>query len=221
MAANTTPASPLSITEGLVAALADTWRAIRSHHPAVPDAVLTVASAGRGRDTALGHLVRGTWARDEAGEVGAGELAVSEEALRAGETRLLAELAHQAAHGLAVVREVGDTSRQGRYHNARFKALAEELGLHVEEDGSRGWASTSTPPAVADQYADVLEQLAVALTAYPSPVSPPGRPKSWQRVTARCHCSGGRPFLIAPSTLAQAPIVCGACASPFTAADAE
>jgi hypothetical protein len=41
---------------------------------------------------------------------------------------------HEAAHGLANTRGVKDTSRQGRYHNKRFRALAEELA----------WRSTTT-----------------------------------------------------------------------------
>jgi len=34
----------VSITEGLVTALAGTWRAIQHHHPEVPDVVLTLGS---------------------------------------------------------------------------------------------------------------------------------------------------------------------------------
>lgn len=34
---------------------------------------------------------------------------------------------------------IGDTSREGRYYNARFKALADELGLCVDRDDVIGW----------------------------------------------------------------------------------
>ncbi|WP_297495484.1 hypothetical protein [Pseudonocardia sp.] len=42
---------------------------------------------------------------------------------------MLATLLHEAAHALAHVRGIKDSSRQGRWHNAKFKALSEELGI--------------------------------------------------------------------------------------------
>src|SRR6266542_4043035 len=38
---------------------------------------------------------------------------------------VLATMLHEAGHGLAAARNLKDTSRQGRYHNAKYKALAE------------------------------------------------------------------------------------------------
>jgi hypothetical protein len=38
---------------------------------------------------------------------------------------------HEATHGVAWTRQIADTSRQGRSHNGRFRAIAEELGLEV------------------------------------------------------------------------------------------
>jgi hypothetical protein len=46
---------------------------------------------------------------------------------------------------LAHVRGIKDTSRQGRWHNARFKALAEELGIEVTKDPRIGWSPTNLP----------------------------------------------------------------------------
>jgi len=51
----------------------------------------------------------------------------------------------QRTRGLACA-GVRDTSRQGRYHNARFKTLAKELGLEVRRDPLIGW-SVTTPAA--------------------------------------------------------------------------
>ncbi|MFD1534873.1 hypothetical protein [Pseudonocardia aurantiaca] len=47
----------------------------------------------------------------------------------------MAQKHEKAAHALAHVRGIKDTSRQGRWHNARFKALAEE-GRHRGDQGS-------------------------------------------------------------------------------------
>ena len=49
-------------------------------------------------------------------------------------SEVLATLLHEAAHALAHARGSKDTSRQGRYHNTKFKNCAEEVGLTVEHD---------------------------------------------------------------------------------------
>lgn len=62
------------------------------------------------------------------------EVFVGGEGLVRGPVEVLATLLHEAAHALADVRGIKDTSRQGPWHNARFKALAEELGIEVVKD---------------------------------------------------------------------------------------
>jgi hypothetical protein len=54
---------------------------------------------------------------------------ISGEGFGRGPPEVLGTLLHEAAHGLAKTRGIKDTSRQGRFHNLRYKALAEELGL--------------------------------------------------------------------------------------------
>jgi hypothetical protein len=44
---------------------------------------------------------------------------------------VLGILLPEAAHAIADRRGIKDTSRQGRYHNARFRTLADEVGLEV------------------------------------------------------------------------------------------
>ena len=63
---------------------------------------------------------------------------VGGEGLAWGPADVLATFLHEAAHALAQVRGINDTSRQGRWHNARFKSVAEEVGIAVSKD--RGWA---------------------------------------------------------------------------------
>ncbi len=79
---------------------------------------------------------------------------------------MLATLLHEAAHGLAFVRGIEDTSRQGRYHNRRYRVLAEELGLEVTEAGAFGWSSTTLREATVKQYRRELVRLRAALTLY-------------------------------------------------------
>ena len=122
-------------------------------------------------------------------------------------------LLHEAAHGLAHTRGIKDTSRQGRYHNARYKALATELGLVVEEAGTLGWSATRLPPSAAETYHELTE-IQHALVAYRHPETrDQSKPKSNNGTVARCEC--GRQFRITRTVLHLAPITCTACGTPF------
>lgn len=75
-------------------------------------------------------------------------------------------LLHEAAHGLAHVRKIPDTSRQGRYHNRRYQVLAEELSLDVAEAGAFGWSSTTIRDVTIKEYRRELRRFQGALTLY-------------------------------------------------------
>ena len=134
---------------GLVAALEGAWAAIRREHPGVPQAVLITGAGSRpdGRGLRLGHFAAGRWQADQPGAIA--EIFVGGEGLARGATRVLATLLHEAAHALAHKRQLKDTSRQGRYHNRRFKDLAEQVGLQVEHHPTLGWSPTTLPERTA------------------------------------------------------------------------
>ena len=106
----------------------------------MPDAVQVLGSGvERGRLVKLGHWWDGRWVAD--GEV-RGEVLLAGEALHLPPDQVFEVLLHEAAHGLNAARSVKDTSRGGRYHNARFKLTAEEVGLGVDKMPPYGWAKT-------------------------------------------------------------------------------
>jgi hypothetical protein len=111
--------------------------------------------------------------------------------------RLPGTLLHEAAHAIAHVRGAKDTSRQGRRHNARFKTLAEELGITVTKDPRTGWSPTTLPEATRSQYATTIAALGHPPTAHAcsatSPRSPPS-PAGWPTKTS------ARPSPAAPTT---------------------
>ena len=72
---------------------------------------------------------------------------------------------HEAAHAIAFQRGIKDTSRQGRYHNSRFKEVAEEVGLDVSRDPEWGWCRTALSNRTVISYRDTLGALARALRA--------------------------------------------------------
>ncbi|WP_218021501.1 hypothetical protein [Nocardia acidivorans] len=152
-----------TITGLLVTAVENTWAAIRSHHPDVPDVVLTVgAGSTGGSDLTLGHFAPNRWVR---GEYELHELFVGGEGLQRGAVDVLGTLLHEAAHGNAEMREIKDTSRQGRWHNERYRELAEEVRLTVAHHDKIGWSVTTVPGSTRDRYGDELEELAFALDA--------------------------------------------------------
>jgi hypothetical protein len=204
----------------LVAALEHAWTAIRRHHPDVPQVVIVVASGSdpRSRRFNLGHFAAARWQlTDQATD--RAEVLVSGEGLQRGPVDVLGTLLHEAAHGLAHARTISDTSRQGRYHNRRYATLARELGLDVAHVQPIGWSATSVPEPTAARYVEVLAELAEALVLWrrAERTSPTGPGRS--RNGLACSCACGRRIRVARSVLAQAPILCGACAQPFEPED--
>jgi hypothetical protein len=200
----------------LVAALEGAWEAIRHEHPDLPRAVLITGSGSLGtrRGVRLGHFAASRW---RAGERGAlAEIFIGGEGLARGAAPVLATLLHEAAHALAHERGINDTSRQGRYHNRRFKALAEGVGLRVDHHPTLGWSPTTLPESTAARYATIIAALEQALTAHREgecrdPQAAPPRQSNLEP----CVCACGRRIRIAPSVLALGPVSCGVCEQPF------
>jgi hypothetical protein len=210
----TTPNGAASL---LVAALEHTWQSIRTHHPDVPEAVLVVASGAEGKRLNLGHFAPHRWQVQGADRH---EVLVGGEGLHRGPLEVLGTLLHEAAHGLAQARSIADTSRQGRYHNRRYAALARELGLEVTNLQPIGWSATTVPEQTTAVYGDQLEQLAAALVLWRRQeyrTGPGGRSRNL--LAASCGC--GRRIRVAKTTLGEAPILCGGCEQPFEPADPD
>jgi hypothetical protein len=186
-------------------------KTIRTRHPDVPDAVLVVASGSEGKRLNLGHFAPHRWQVQGADRH---EVLVGGEGLHRGPLEVLGTLLHEAAHGLAQARSVQDTSRGGRYHNRRYATLACELGLEVATVKPIGWSATTVPELTANVYAGQLEELAAALVLWRRQEHRIGSgTRSRNLLVAACGC--GRRIRVAKATLAEAPILCGACQQPF------
>ena len=76
------------------------------------------------------------------------------------------------------------------------------------------------PTQTAAAYAGQLEDLAAALVLWRRQEHHSGTgPRSRNLLAATCGC--GRRIRVAKTTLAQAPILCGACEQPFEPADPD
>lgn len=215
-------------------ALESVWTAIQARHPEVPHAVVTLATnAGRSKTGSItaGHWSATRWMVPDEGS--RAEVVIAGEILGGNAARMLEVLLHEAAHGLAHARNVKDTSNRNRYHNKRFKKLAEELGLDVTEHATLGWQNTTLRAATRVQYAEQIAVLAEAqqatqrvfrvlpksrLTAVaPSDEEEEATPQA-TRVALTCSCAVPRRLWIAPGVASQGEIVCGVCESAFAQA---
>ena len=208
------------------------WRSIQARHPEVPDVVVVLGTGvERGRLVKLGHWWGGRWVAD--GKL-RGEVLLAGEALHLPVDEVFAVLLHEAAHGLNAARGIKDTSRGGRYHNARFKAAAEELGLRVQTMAPHGWARTVVVPDTVAAYQDDVATLGDAIRIARRLGAPAmattgegdrgsahdeqaggTEPAPGKAGPATCGC--GRRLRMAPSVLAQGPVLCGLCGHAFSA----
>jgi hypothetical protein len=213
-----------------VASCETAWAAIQRHHPEVPDAVIVLGSGvERGRLVKLGHWWGGRWIADGAVR---GEVLLAGEALHLAPEVVFEVLLHEAAHGLNAARRIQDSSRGGRYHNVRFKATAEDFGLVVEQARPYGWARTSLGSFARSQYDTEIAHLGEAMriarrvaadvrigesTVEQGADSGPNggtQPRADPPLPATCGC--GRRMRMAPSVLAQGPVLCGVCGREFS-----
>jgi hypothetical protein len=201
----------------ILAVLEDTWQAIRVSHPEIPLVVIIVASGTDGKQARYGHHAPGRWHVNHEERT---EIMISGEGLRRDARDVLGTLLHEAAHALAAARGIKDTSRQGRYHNTKFKTLAEELGINLTFDPAIGWSITTVPDRTAEAYADQMAALHAAMTLWRTDeMLAPAQRRNTNLIAAICPC--GRSIRAAASTLAEAPIICTACGEPFTPKNAD
>ena len=156
----------------IVVALENVWDLIRKNHPDVPSVVLVTGAgivAGLG-SSRWGHFRKHGWEtcthEDAQESIVHGEVFIAGETLAEGGTKTVQTMLHEAAHVLAVARDLQDTSRQGRWHNGTFRKLAEELGLeytHPQANKSIGFSAVTMTPGTADEYAEVIEELDTAI----------------------------------------------------------
>lgn len=101
-------------------------------------------------------------------DLAAPESLIGESSSACGAELSFERLLHEAVHGIAAARGVRDTSRAGRYHNRRFLAIAEEMGLdHPEEPHpSSGFSLVSLSPEAKRRYRPTIERLQRALKAH-------------------------------------------------------
>lgn len=228
----------------VVAALENAWRQLQKVTPDLPDVVLIVGSGAASGE--WGHTWADRWVEghppteDDGASLAVNpdtrktEVFMSGERLACGARLTLQTLAHEAAHVLARVRGIKDTSRQGRYHNREFVKLAGLYGLAYPEGtpGHQviGFSAVVMTDEAARNFKSVIVRLDKAIKLYlpgfsvgtttttvalPRRGRRPGTGKGSPLVKAVCSCDTPRIIRVAPATLAIAPITCGECGEEF------
>lgn len=207
----------LKLTEALYSA----WSAIRKQHPEIPDAVIVVGAGSDKSGLKFGHFATSRWIHKTT-QQRYGEIFIGGEGLARGGRATIGTLIHESAHALADLRGVKDTSRQGRYHNTKFRSLAEELGIDVAQDATIGWSVTTVPDATASVYARQIAALDKAIVATrASDYMPRGRggedetPKNTNGFSLHCDCDPPRKIRISRVCREAGAITCQVCESEF------
>ena len=88
-----------------------------------------------------------SWVR---GGEGYREINLSAESLRRPIESVIATLQHESVHHYCELNGIKDTSRNGTYHNKRFKTEAEKRGLIIDYDPSIGHSVTYPGPEIME-----------------------------------------------------------------------
>ncbi len=194
----------------LVDALSRVWSRVRTLHHEVPPVVVLPAPAGR-EVTKLGHFSPLRWRPRRRQRATAHEVVVVAECLHRPLREILATLLHEAGHAANWEAGIFDCSSTSQYHNKKFKAAAERLGLTVKQVPNYGYAYTTLPAKTAADYEQEMLVLRQALASRDA--DPVDREANTRSLKAVCHC----PYIIRVSrkTIEATTIRCDTCGKPF------
>jgi hypothetical protein len=164
-----------------------------------PQPVIAIQS--RGRRQALGWFCADKWQNVADGDVA--EITITAEHLQRPVEEIGEVVVHEMCHYANALDGIKDCT-VNQYHNKRFKARAESVGLIVTR-GPRGYAYTS----LGDDLRKTVQALDLDPEAFSLFRKPPGQKKAPTKMKKwRCDCT-----IIRAATEVQA--VCTACGKPF------
>ena len=143
----------------ITGALESMWKRFQEDYSDLPDARIIIASGRQGRVAKHGHWHADQWKGDADHEV-----LIAGERLNDGAAWVAETLLHEAVHGIAHGRGIQDTSRQGRWHNKKFGALCDEVGLIREDHPSVGVVTKGLTDQALTRYAPEIMVLEAALS---------------------------------------------------------
>lgn len=205
----------MTTLSSLTSALERCWTAIRTINPDVRDAALVVylhQNCDR-----RGHFQENSWTTTNALKLD--EVHISSHILAEGAQSVFRTLLHEACHSVATRRDVQDVSRQGRYHNKRFRDLARELGLTTAKEPGIGYVTPGITVRAQNTYANAIAELETAIELYQMLVpvgAGAGKGKGKRSRMLKLTCPVCHRIIRATrKTIELGPIVCGPCVAAF------
>jgi hypothetical protein len=200
-------------------ALQSVWDAARAEHADLPAAVVTIQPPGPRRPPPA-HNPAEWWTSGNAALVIPGRTVTGD-----GDPGHAAvhDVLHQAAHALAAVRGIADTSASsGLYHNLDYVAVAAQVGLAFPgpRPGRKKRGGYNLPPlteaaAARPEVAAAVRAVNQAAQAYRDADSAARAGRGGQRLAAACECDPPRRLQVTPKQLGEGPIRCGNCGAAF------
>ena len=141
--------------------------AVRARHEGIPEIVLVGGTTGRkGLSQTHGHFHANQWTTRKAGETPVHEIYLSGESLARGGRATAGTVLHELAHAYAHANGIKDTSNVGRYHNQKFKEIAERFGLSISQAPVIGFSVTALPDETYRTYRDEIDELGDAIQGH-------------------------------------------------------
>lgn len=154
---------------GVIRALENAWHFLMAQQSELPDVMMITGVGIEGLGGKWGHFRRSSWnVRQGETKTKLGEIFIAGETLAKGGRKVMNTMTHEAAHVIACVREVQDTSRQHRYHNGTFRKIAEELGMEytpASPDKTIGFSQVTLREETVKAYEAIIEELDRAIQA--------------------------------------------------------
>jgi hypothetical protein len=195
---------------GIVTALEEAHASIREKTGAPRATILVTRKTGR----TMGHFTHAKiW---KAGEEQFHEIMVSANYFERGARAVLGTLLHETAHSLDLQAGIQGVTGDG-YHNKKFKATAEALGLTISQAQGIGWSVTEISDECANRWADELalieNALALMADSEAGQAGKKGRNKNLK--VAECRC--GEKIRLSASVLEKCKPICQNCGTRFIA----
>jgi hypothetical protein len=194
---------------GIVSALESAHALIQEKTGAPRATILVTRKTGR----TMGHFTHAKlW---KAGDEAFHEIMISANYFTRGARAVLGTLLHETAHSLDLQAGIQGVTGDG-YHNKKFKATAEALGLTITQAQGIGWSVTDVSDECAERWAEALALIENALSLMAdSEQAGKTRGRNKNLKVAVCRC--GEKIRLSASVLEKCEPICQNCGTRFLA----
>jgi hypothetical protein len=222
----------------IVSALEVAYEAVRKNHNDLKPVLFIVGTGFDGRRKKWGHFRPKYWelpapselslvlngdeqfTAEPRNETPLDEIFVSGEGLSQGAEHTFTTIVHEAAHVVAAARGIKEVTGTGAYHNRRFLALAQELGMRYpfeRPDRRIGFSAVVLTDEALKLYSPVISALSDALHAH-LPLNRPRKAAKKAQGLLKAVCPCNRTIRLSKRSFDKGPAICGVCEEPFAVA---